>query len=132
MALAGILVYIRTLSYPFVYDDDSFVVLNEGIRSLSPLTKFFVDPDVQASDPQLARDVYRPLTTLSYALSYRFFGLNPRAYHLVNVLLHILNTLMVFFFISLLLPSRAARPPPWEIFPAFAGALLFLLHPFHP
>ena len=37
-------------------------------------------------------DLYRPLTTLSIALSYQLFGTEPLGYHLENILYHGANT----------------------------------------
>lgn len=125
LAAAGFAIYGRTIPYPFLYDDDSFIVQNAGIRSLTPFKKFFLDPDTQASDPQLARDVYRPLTTLSHALSHRLWGADPRPYHAVNVSLHAINGVLVFALLLLLLPHER----PGRRAAAFLGALLFVVHP---
>lgn len=40
-------------------------------------------------------DLWQPLTWLSLALDYRFWGLNPFGYHLTNILLHAFNTALV-------------------------------------
>lgn len=145
---AGLVVYHRTLRYPFVYDDFRFVVSNEGIRTLRPFSKFFLNPAVQASSPELARQIYRPLNTMSYALTYRFFGLDPRPYHALNVMFHILNGLLIFFFTLKILPesslhfqpagkrkkganliARAGEPDIKSVIAATAAGLLFVLHP---
>jgi Tfp pilus assembly protein PilF len=40
--------------------------------------------------------LYHPITTLSFIAENFIFGLNPRAFHINNVLLHMINTLLVF------------------------------------
>jgi len=55
---------------------------------------------------------YHPLTMLSLAIDYTFDKLNPYYYHLNNVLIHILNTLLVFVFIQLLVRGYNQRVPP--------------------
>ena len=40
--------------------------------------------------------LYRPLTTLSYSLNHLIFGLEPGGFHLVNVLLHGVASVLVF------------------------------------
>lgn len=65
---------------------------------------------------------WHPLTWLSLMLDYSLFGLNPMGYHLVNLLLHILNT--VFLFLILRRMTRATWPS------AFV-AVLFAIHPLH-
>src|SRR4030042_5973524 len=42
---------------------------------------------------------YHPLTLLSYSLEYLFFKLNPFVYHATNLILHLCNSLLVFWFI---------------------------------
>lgn len=65
---------------------------------------------------------YHPLTILSYALEYSFVRLDPWLYHLDSVLLHILVTVLVYWF-ALLLTKRPIA--------AAITALLFGLHPMH-
>src|SRR5437667_8499326 len=72
LVVVAFALYGHTLQYPFVYDDDSFIVSNESIRDLNHWREFFSDPGTLASDTELAHDNYRPLVTLSYALNYAF------------------------------------------------------------
>ncbi len=62
----------------------------------------------------------RPLLKLSYALNRSFGGLF--GFHLVNLLLHGANVLLVLMLLQHLLPTGQRGA-------AFAGALLFALHP---
>src|SRR5438132_1350893 len=97
LVFLGLVLYAHTLHFPFIYDDDSFVVLNEAIHSLRHWQSFFTNPGTLAFDQELAHDNYRPLVTLSYALSYRFSGLHTFGYRLGNLLFHILNGILLFF-----------------------------------
>ena len=133
LAAGGFLVWKGTLGNAFLYDDDTFIVLNKGIRTLRPLSKFLTR-DISSNNPQMNQDVWRPLTTLSYALSYRHAGLDSRAFHFFNLLLHIVNAVLVFFLACLLVEDSRQRGPPrtadeTSLFAAFACALIFLLHP---
>jgi protein O-mannosyl-transferase len=65
---------------------------------------------------------YHPLTMLSYSVEYSLFKLNPKPYHIVNLVIHLLNTLLVMYFIWLLCKQK------WV---AFITALLFAIHPMH-
>lgn len=71
---------------------------------------------------------YQPLTMLSYMIDYKFFGLNPFGYHLMNLIFHLLNTLLVFLIVSKLIPLPAGRGKGWA---AFITSLLFGIHPLH-
>ncbi|MFI5196326.1 MAG: tetratricopeptide repeat protein [Chitinophagales bacterium] len=65
---------------------------------------------------------YHPLTIFSYAIEYSYVRLNPWLYHLDSLLLHILVTLLVYWFVNLLSRRSIA---------AAITALLFGLHPMH-
>ncbi len=64
--------------------------------------------------------IYQPVTFLSYAIEYHFFGLNALVFHLDNLILHVLNTFLVFVFIGQLIHDKRA---------AFLGALFWSLNP---
>ncbi len=82
---------------------------------------------------------WMPLTWLSLALDYQWGGLNPMVYHGTNLLLHSLNTLVVFFLGYRLIPlTNFIAGTPGENSPrkgavsaASLTALLFGLHPIH-
>jgi hypothetical protein len=63
---------------------------------------------------------YVPLTMLSLAVDHALWGLEPRGYHLGNVLLHALNAVLVWLFLRRLLVSA------WT---TTLAALLFAVHP---
>ncbi len=63
---------------------------------------------------------YAPVRDLSYVIDRIIYGWNSRGFHLTQLLLHMLNTLLVFKWISRRVGSG---------FCAFMGALLFGVHP---
>ena len=108
--------YLPSLQNGFTnWDDPYYVTGNPAIRSLSwPAFKLIFSSSVLGQ--------YHPLSVLSFAGDYRFFGLDPRGYHTVNLALHLANTLLVFGVVRLLCGSLTA---------ALAGSLLFGVHPLH-
>ncbi len=68
------------------------------------------------------REGYQPLALLTLAMDYRLWGADPFPYHLVSLLLHGLNTLLVYAFVMCCLQDQ------WT---AWATALLFAVHPIH-
>jgi cytochrome c-type biogenesis protein CcmH/NrfG len=77
---------------------------------------------------------YKPLTWLAYALVYKCCGLSPFAYHLVNLVFHGLNAVLVFVLIRRLMAlSGTAGDFAWRLqratLPAALGALLWACHP---
>ncbi len=115
--LAGVFcAYWPSLFNGFVsWDDNIYVVENEIIRNLSWSTlKTIFTTDVSLN--------YTPLTNLSFALEYHFFGYNPFYFHLNNLLLHLAVTGLVFVFALRLSLSLTV---------ASFAALFFGLHPMH-
>jgi len=65
---------------------------------------------------------WHPLTWLSHMLDVELFGLNAGGHHLMSLVLHLLNTVLLLFF---LIRTTGAR---W---PSIFTALLFATHPLH-
>ncbi|MDA1208599.1 MAG: tetratricopeptide repeat protein [bacterium] len=108
-------VYLPVFGFDFVnFDDPQLVYENPFIQNFS--LKIFT-----TYDPEL----YIPLTLLSYQVEHAIFGLNPAAFHLTNVLLHIANAVMVFMVLLKLKRNSSSYLLP------FIGALLFAVHPLH-
>ena len=63
---------------------------------------------------------YVPLTMLSLAIDYHFWGLTPFGYHLTNILLHATTAVLVYIFLLPLVRSVSI---------AFWAAVLFAVHP---
>ena len=97
------------------WDDDSYVVNNPVIRSVSPGSVF-------AMFSTYAMGNYHPVTMLSYAINYRMTGLNLAPFVITNILLHGITTVLLFLF-----ANRLLREPAW----AFLVAGLFAVHPMH-
>lgn len=101
-------------------------VLDDGYQ-------FFGRPDVDRLQLRHWLNNVRPLLNLSFYVNYQFSGTNPFSYHAVNVLLHWLNSVLVFFILRRLVrasnPVQEA-PSGWaaDLAP-LAAAALFLLHP---
>jgi protein O-mannosyl-transferase len=66
--------------------------------------------------------LWNPLVWLSFMLDYQFHGLNPGSYHLTNIILHILSTLLLFWLFCRMTGAI------WKS--AFVAAV-FALHPLH-
>jgi len=118
IVLITIVAYFPSLKNDFTnWDDPDLILANVQIRSLSVdnLKNFF-------STSYGGFGGYTPLVFISYALDYHFFNLDPRAFHATNLLLHILNSLLIYAFIYLV--SR-------RISISLFVAALFSLHPLH-
>ena len=100
IALATFLLYWPALSFDFVqYDDNDYVFDNQTVRAgltWGGIVWSFIDAHALN---------WHPITWLSHMLDCQFFGLNPRAHHLVNVLLHCVNAALVFILLHTLTGS---------------------------
>ncbi len=112
LAVLSVAAYANALGNYFVWDDDIFIVSAKEIRTLD-IPRFFTEG---------TQDLYRPLRTTLYALTYRYGGLDPVAYHLVGKTMNILTIGALYALLFLLFESVPA---------AFLGALIFALHPVH-
>lgn len=118
LVLLCLVIYYNSLSNGFVYDDYGSIVENKYIDQPGRLLASLFDPSyfkyagLEAS--------YRPVSTLSYFLIHSVVGLNPLYYHLVSLILHTFNTLLVYQTATLVLRQRL---------PALIAGLLFASHP---
>ena len=94
------------------WDDDLYIKNNPLIYSMN-LKEIF---------SQYVMGNYHPLTILTFAIEYQFFGLNETGYHAVSLLLHLLNVVLVFYSINLLVNKPTV---------ALVASLLFGIHPLH-
>jgi len=117
LALAVLFVYEPVRNFPFVvYDDKAFVTENPAV-----LHGLAWDGVVHAFTTATQGN-YVPLAWLSHMLDVELFGLDAGAHHLVNVLLHLLATLLLFE-----VSRRATR----DIWPSAFVAAVFGVHPIH-
>ena len=96
LLLAGAIAatYSNGFRVPFVFDDWHTIESNPAIRSLGRIPAYFVDPDTTTILHE-NKDL-RPLLLVTMAANYQLSGLDPWSYHLVNLLLHWLVTLLIF------------------------------------
>jgi tetratricopeptide (TPR) repeat protein len=120
VVVVAVLPYLQTLTHGFVFDDVTEVVRNVHIRSPENLGTIFTSTAWAGAGTD--NYLYRPLTTLSFAVNHALGGYVPWGYHLVNILLHATVCLLLY---------RLA--PYWGLSRrvACAAALLFAVHPVH-
>ncbi len=120
LALLTFLIYANSLNGGFVFDDTIIVSGNESIQGLDleHLRNIFGQHYWKAVES--SGGLYRPLVMLSYAANYAAGGNDPVGYHLVNVLIHALNGILVFLVMEALFTRRAL---------SLLASMLFILHP---
>ncbi len=70
----------------------------------------------------------RPLLMFTYWLNFRLSQTDPYSYHLLNVLFHLADGVLIWLIVDRILEWAGVKPPPRRILAVFCGAL-FLVHP---
>lgn len=147
--LAAVLPFLGTVQNQPILDDGWAALDNPLTFSLTNVGRIFRELYGFAGEPSV-RGPYRPLTTLSYALNYAVHGRATPGYHVVNVALHAVASLLVLAVARRLAAAAWTAPPPAMPVPpaampapegaarpgrtervALLAGLLFAVHPAH-
>ena len=112
IGLLAFVLYAPAINGAFVFDDTSLPF--EHVDRDRPLTAWLAG--------------VRPMLMFSYWLNWKFWGDGPASYHVFNILVHAINTALVFLVLWRLLDLAG-----WETrrirWTAALGSLIFLIHP---
>ena len=106
-----------TLKNDFInnYDDNFFMSFVQSLKKLDLNgLKLIFSSELVGN--------YHPLTVLSLVIDFKFHGMDPYFFHLVNLILHVLNSILVFWLIFVLTSRFEA---------AAIVSLFFAIHPMH-
>jgi tetratricopeptide (TPR) repeat protein len=124
LAVPVIFIYADTLTSPFIFDDRNNIEENPHIRisriTLKDLaTAAFDSPSYQ-----------RPVAYISFALNYYLHGYNVVGFRLVNLIIHIISGILLYFFIRTTFRTPALqscdRHAKWI---SFFAAAIWIVHP---
>ena len=85
ITLSAVIIYSNIYQSPFVFDDRPGIQENLDIHNVGNYLS--VDKLLKPRD----------IVNLTFALNYRFGKLNVFGYHLINVLIHVINGFLVYF-----------------------------------
>lgn len=122
LILTCVICYYNSLQCGFVFDDISAIKDNRDLRPHMPIKNIFLN-DFWGTPihKEQSHKSYRPLCVLTFRWNYSLHQLEPMGYHLVNMLLHSIVTLMYFRMCTVFLPEVSS----------FVCAMLFAVHPIH-
>ncbi len=109
-----VVAYLPSLSGGFVWDDVIFTQ-EPTLQRWSGLWSIWLSPSDIGKEGH-----YWPIVYTSFWLEHKLWGLDPLGYHVVNVLLHAVNTVLVWRLLRVLLVPGA-----WAV------AAVFAVHPMH-
>lgn len=111
------IIYFQVSGYGFVnFDDDAYISDNPFVKK-----GLSVNSIVSAFTSTHAAN-WHPITWLSHTLDVTLFGMKPGLHHCVNVLFHLLNSILIYF---------VFRKMTGDIWKSAFVAALFALHPLH-
>ena len=118
IGLFAFLLYVRAVSFNYVYNDDNLFILDEPYRTfhshLSNIGRAFTQGLTSGGS------YYRPILSISWIIDSQIGGTKPLIYHLSNVIYHVIGSIMVFWALYKLNYSK--------MFSLIFG-LLFAAHP---
>lgn len=109
LVVVAFVAYWPSLTGGFIWDDETLITKNTLVKAANGLYRMWFTKEPLD---------YWPLTNSLFWLEWRLWGMNPIGYHVVNLLLHVSNTLIAWAILR-----RLTIPG------AFLAALIFVLHP---
>jgi hypothetical protein len=135
VAFVAIVVHARSVGFDYTYLDDRDLIVDDHAFLARPASwlRALTRPYMQVVDKE--HSYYRPLVTLSYGLDAQWSGIRPFGYHLTNVGLHAIASLLFLSLLRRLAPRSvserdgpAAEGSRWRVVTG-AAALAFAVHP---
>ena len=124
-----LLIYSDSLDCSWQFDDITNITNNRFLHiedlSLQNLERTLL------ADPGRPGHLYRPVACLTFGLNYYFGGLHVLGYHLVNIVVHILCSILLFLFLHHTLNSFSfgCRYASRSSLIALTAALMWAVHP---
>ena len=97
--------------------------LNNGFQSWDTWAYIINNPNIKALNWENIRWMFasfymsnwHPLTWLSHALDYAWFGEDPWGHHLVSIVIHSINAMLLFILVIVITLLRSANESRWII-----------------
>jgi len=120
------LIYSNTLETPLVFDDVANIQNNTHIR----LTRLTLGGITEAGFESGGKN--RPVPYISFALNYYFEQNNVEGYHAVNILIHIITGILLYFLVkaTLNLPILRSKYESFKWVP-LVTTVIWIVHPLH-
>jgi tetratricopeptide (TPR) repeat protein len=123
VCLIAALPYLASLSGELVWDDRALIVEDPRFHEPDALRQLLMEDFFGNTVEPFRYGYLRPLTSLSYYLTWRVFGPDPLPFRLTNLALHVTVCVLVFVL--------ARRLFPGDYWAAFLAAVIFAVHPVH-
>jgi len=117
-----LVIYFNSFFNGFVLDDKALILKSPYIKSFKVLPLVFQKGiyDYASMTEQFYRQMYRPLQILTYAVDYKIWKLQPLGFHLSNTVIHLINSVLVYYLLFQLTADNKLSK---------IASALFLAHP---
>ena len=115
LGLLAVVPYLPAMLWGGFVWDDAIITKADPVREVSGLWQIWFSPSAIEEEVH-----YWPLVYTTFWLEHKLWGFDPTGYHIVNVLLHLANALLLWHLLR-----RLAVPGAWMV------AAVFALHPLH-
>ena len=115
LGLLVVVCYLPAMLWGGFVWDDSILTDAKPVQDVSGLWQIWFSPSAIEGEGH-----YWPLVYTTFWVEHKLWGFDPTGYHIVNVLLHLANTLLVWYLVR-----RLAVPGAWVV------AAVFAVHPLH-
>ena len=128
--------YGNTLFHDYTQDDAIVIVDNDFTKKgIAGIPKILTEDTFYGffgeKKDLVAGGRYRPLSLVTFAFEYQFFGETPFIGHLGNIVLYGLTGILIYLIVLLLLDKSTKKSDYFNYVIGFGTALLFLAHPIH-
>jgi protein O-mannosyl-transferase len=129
LAIISFAVYANSLRNDFVFDDESVVLGDPTITHLSSIIKYFT---AQEGFHKVIGRYYRPVVNTSYAIDYALWDLKPFGFHLSNIIIHIINSLLFLKLLFLIFKGQQGKIGDKKYFLlVLLGGIIFAVNTIH-
>jgi len=134
LALLAFCFYANSLSNEYALDDEAVIQKNDYVqKGIAGIGKILTSDAYDCyykqnnANQHLTGGRYRPLSIALFAVEHQFFGESVTARHFINILLYVLCSLAIFYFLQHIL--LRTHPQGKDI--AFLAPIFFIIHPIH-
>ena len=132
LVIIVVLLNFNTLRNQYALDDAIVITKNQHVeKGLSGIPDILKNDTFQgffgSQQDLVAGGRYRPLSLITFAIEYQFFGLNPVVGHFINIVIYAIIVVLLLLVLRELIPNANNQ---WLKI-AWLTAFLFAIHPIH-
>lgn len=120
LILVNLIFYGKALTLGFVWDDIPQIINNETVKNAKIIDIFTKDGEYGILGRESKTPYYRPIFLLSLTIDFILYGDSAGLFHLSNIILHIVLTILIFLTLRYFLNDE---------FYSFLGALIVSIYP---